>query len=274
MTMAISVGSAAEDLPTTSWAGCTAAELAALWDVPAVFLYERVGSTNDIARQLAVGDAPARSLVIADQQTRGRGRAGRSWSSPSGLGLYISQVIRPADSEFSTLPLRLGVLLANRLDRWTGGRPVAVKWPNDLLVQSRKLAGILCEAAWSGPSIDHIVIGIGINVLHRREDFPDAVRDTAVSLAELSAEPVSRFEVATAAIEALGALEAGGNWLADIGRRNALADCIVEIADSESGRVTGRGRVTGFDPEGGLVLAEGASSTVVRSGTVRIVQTP
>lgn len=276
MTTIRTLGSVSDDTDVVagSWAGCTPSELAAMWDVPAVYLYEQIGSTNDVARQLAAGGAASGSLVIADRQTRGRGRAGRVWSSPSGMGLYLSQVTRPADGDLSTLPLRLGVLLASRLDRWTEGDPVTVKWPNDLLIGGRKLAGILCEAAWSGQTIDHIVIGIGINLLHRPDDFPEEVRDQAISLAHLSREPVSRFEVATAVVEALGTLDRYPNWFDEIDRRNALADCIVEVADSESGRLTGKGRVSGFDREGGLILDDAGERHVVRSGTVRIVQRP
>src|SRR5690606_35180796 len=136
---------------------------------------------NDVARSLADAGAPAGTLVLAEQQHAGRGRMGRSWSSGPGLGLYLSFVGRPLAASLATYPLRIGVAAATALDPWTAGQ-VTIKWPNDLLLEGRKLGGILCEASWAGPTVAHMIVGIGLNILHGDSDFPADLRPLATSL--------------------------------------------------------------------------------------------
>ena len=145
--------------------GLDAAALAARLALPRVVLFEEIGSTLDEAHRLAAEGAPAGTLVLADAQTAGRGRQGRQWHSASGAGVWITVVERPADvGALGVLSLRCGLYAAEALDALAGAR-VAVKWPNDLYVGERKLAGILVETRWRGSSPDWVAVGFGLNVV-------------------------------------------------------------------------------------------------------------
>lgn len=137
-----------------------------------ILYFETIGSTNDVASGLA-GDAGAEgTVVIADAQTAGRGRRGRVWFSPPASGLYVSVILAPARARVAAeratalLTISAGVALAEAVERSTG-LPPAIKWPNDLLVGRRKLAGILAEGVLSpsGNGLQSVVLGYGINVM-------------------------------------------------------------------------------------------------------------
>lgn len=124
------------------------------------------GSSNDLALAWATEGAPDFSVVFADEQTSGRGRKGRKWHTPPGAALALSVILRPEKGEEPKVPLYTGLgalALCGAIEK--GGLQGQVKWPNDVLIKRRKVAGILCEAVWTGEAIDSIVIGIGINVL-------------------------------------------------------------------------------------------------------------
>jgi BirA family biotin operon repressor/biotin-[acetyl-CoA-carboxylase] ligase len=132
---------------------------------------ETAGSTNDIATRLADLGADEGTVVVAETQTAGRGRIGRAWFSPPGAGLYVSVILRPSPgADFSPrenptalLTLASGVALAEGVQAATG-LPAEIKWPNDLIVAKRKLAGILAEAAAQGAALHFIVLGFGVNL--------------------------------------------------------------------------------------------------------------
>src|SRR5262249_48139630 len=119
--------------------GKTASELASLLGLPRVELLSRVSSTQDVAHELAAADAPAGTLVLADEQTSGRGRQGRAWTSEPGAGIWLTLIERPTDpASADVLSLRVGLALARALDRFTA-EPVRLKWPNDVYTAGRKL---------------------------------------------------------------------------------------------------------------------------------------
>jgi BirA family biotin operon repressor/biotin-[acetyl-CoA-carboxylase] ligase len=151
--------------------GVSAADLASLLALPRVVLFHEVSSTLDIAHELGEAGAPPGTLVIADAQTAGRGRMRRSWRSEPGAGLWLTFVERPEGGELGVLALRLAIALAPTLDRFAGDR-IQLKWPNDLYVRERKLAGLLVEARWRGTRVDWLAVGLGINV--RAPDIPGA----------------------------------------------------------------------------------------------------
>lgn len=139
-----------------------------LTDLPlgGIRFYKQTGSTNDVALAWATEGATDLSLVVADEQTSGRGRLGRRWLTPPGTALALSLIIHPNPSNhnyfshFSGLgSLALTQILSER------GLPAQVKWPNDVLIDGRKTAGILVEAVWMGDQVESVVIGIGVNVL-------------------------------------------------------------------------------------------------------------
>jgi BirA family biotin operon repressor/biotin-[acetyl-CoA-carboxylase] ligase len=153
------------DLPreASSYDGVPAAALAARLGVPELLLFDQVGSTLDVAHRIAP-DASSGTLVLADEQTAGRGRHGRRWSSAPGAGIWLTLVERPSDARaLDVLALRCGLYAAEALDELAAA-PIGVKWPNDLHVGGRKLAGILIETRWRGTAPDWVAIGFGLNV--------------------------------------------------------------------------------------------------------------
>jgi BirA family biotin operon repressor/biotin-[acetyl-CoA-carboxylase] ligase len=158
-------------------------------------------STNDEAAAWARAGAPAGAVVTASAQTRGRGRLRRPWHSPPDESLYFSLVLRPALDPANLPPVTLaaGVAVAEAIAE-SGGAP-RLKWPNDLLLDGRKVAGILCETSSSGGRVEHLIVGIGVN-LHARA-FPDELSAIATSLALASGGEVDRGRFAALLCERL-----------------------------------------------------------------------
>lgn len=166
-----------------------------------LLVFNRITSTNDFLKRLARRGAATGTLVLADQQTAGRGRMGRSWQSPPGLGLWLSFILRPElpFESAGALPLAIAVVVAETLSKICG-KAFAVKWPNDILANGHKVCGILCETQISstpnfasGPNqLDHVVAGIGINVNQRPNEFSPDWRQRAVSLAMIAGHPLDR----------------------------------------------------------------------------------
>jgi len=137
-------------------------------------------STNDVLRELAEQGEEEGVVVLAEEQTAGRGTKGRSWFSPRGKGLYLSVLLRPA-RESALLPLMAGVAVAEAMAEEYSLK-IRVRWPNDLILKTKKLGGILCESSFAGSQLSYVVIGIGLNLNQEEEDFPPPLRPTAISL--------------------------------------------------------------------------------------------
>src|ERR1043165_8929440 len=128
--------------------------------------FDSIGSTNNEALAWATGGAQDLSIVIADEQTAGRGRLDRKWFTPKGAGLALSLILHPSIQEKPYLTRMVGLAALAVVDALqTRGLITQVKWPNDVLLNGRKVAGILVESVWSGEEVDCVVIGIGMNVL-------------------------------------------------------------------------------------------------------------
>ena len=127
--------------------------------------FKQIGSTNDVALAWAAADAPDLALVYAEQQTAGRGRGSHRWFTPPGAALAFSLVLRPLPDEQSSLTLfsALGALAVCEVLEAQGLRP-EIKWPNDVLLNRRKVCGILAESVWMGDKLDSLVLGIGMNI--------------------------------------------------------------------------------------------------------------
>jgi BirA family transcriptional regulator, biotin operon repressor / biotin---[acetyl-CoA-carboxylase] ligase len=160
-----------------------------------VFLPE-TDSTNLRAKDLAAGGAPEGTIVFTEKQTAGRGRKGRSWHSPEGGGIYLSLILRPAmtPSEAPKITLMTGVAAAEALLALTR-MDVRIKWPNDLLVGGKKIAGILTEISTDMDRIDYVVVGIGINVNIPRESLAPEIRESATSVLIAGGQPLPRVKV-------------------------------------------------------------------------------
>ena len=159
----------------------------------AVCCFDVVESTNIVANRLAREGATEGTLIVANAQTSGRGRLGRSWVSPPGSGLYLSIILRPGchPDWLPRLTLTAGVAVASAI-REIGMRP-QLKWPNDILIADRKVGGILTEAVFDKKRIDFAILGIGINVNTERDELPISVRRLATSLGLSLGKPVSRI---------------------------------------------------------------------------------
>jgi BirA family transcriptional regulator, biotin operon repressor / biotin---[acetyl-CoA-carboxylase] ligase len=148
-----------------------------------IHYFAAVDSTNHTARELAEQGQPGGSMVIAEEQRRGRGRRGRSWASPPGAGLWFSVVLRPAGmtpADAAPITLATAATLARCLQEETG-LAVRVKWPNDLLIGGRKAGGILTELKGEPDRVEYLIIGIGLNINHEPADFPPELRGRATS---------------------------------------------------------------------------------------------
>ncbi|MEZ5357937.1 MAG: biotin--[acetyl-CoA-carboxylase] ligase [Candidatus Zixiibacteriota bacterium] len=160
-----------------------------------VHAYKKVQSTNTIASQLASADAPEGTIVIAEEQTRGRGRLGRQWYSTEGFGIYLSMIVYPKIDPMHApgLSILTAVSLADTISGYDD-LDVKIKWPNDCLINGRKVAGILTELSSDLDHVHRAVIGIGININHRRRDFPEDIRKRATSLRAEMKETIHRVE--------------------------------------------------------------------------------
>lgn len=185
------------------WSGFTLDELRERWSRESVHLYGSVGSTNERAGELAESGAPAGTVVLAREQTEGRGRAGRRWHSPPDTGLYMSVIFRPDRIDNPVLlQLVAGLGIAAELDADFEGLDPAVKWPNDLVADDRKFGGVLSEATWEEDTPRHLVVGTGINV-GEPDGFPEGLRGGATSLQEVLDEEIPLVEVADAVLRGL-----------------------------------------------------------------------
>lgn len=180
-------------------------------------------STNSACRRLALEGAPDGTVVLADCQTAGRGRRGRSFQSPAGKGLFFSILWRPDCAPEQLLPLTaLSAVAVCRAIRQVCGAQAQIKWPNDLVLSGRKLAGILTEMALEGESghVSHVVVGIGVNVHQRLTDFDGEVAQIATSLDLTLGGSVCRAQLAAALLEEMDTLRrevlfAPEKWLAE-----------------------------------------------------------
>ena len=173
--------------------------------------FDTVDSTNNLAKQLAQQGAPHGTVLIADRQTNGRGRMGRSFSSPCGKGIYLSVILRPPcpAQELMHLTCAVAEAMCNAVENAAGLRP-GVKWINDLIVRGKKLGGILTELSVDPESglARHAIIGIGINCSQAQEDFPSEIRDIAISLDTATGKQTPRHLLAAEMILSLQKMDA------------------------------------------------------------------
>lgn len=155
--------------------------------------FPEIDSTNSNARNLAEQGAMEGEVVIAESQTHGKGRLGRSWVSPARRNLYLSVILRPKLSPLHApqITLMSAVALAETIQSFIPFPP-EIKWPNDILVHGKKVAGILTESACAADRLLFVVLGIGVNANFPQEEMPEAIRDTATSLMTLAGKPIDR----------------------------------------------------------------------------------
>lgn len=235
--------------------------------------FDTIGSTNDEALAWAATESPDLSVVIADEQTAGRGRLARKWFTPKSSALAFSLVLRPTAEERPHLTRMVGLAaLAVAEGLRKSGLDARIKWPNDILIHNRKVCGILIESVWSGDDIDCVVIGIGINVLQGSVPMEEMLQFPATSLeAELGHAP-DRVEILRDILVSfielrpqLGTDEFLKQWEDLL----ALRGTTVQVENAKAPEVTGQ--ISGLDSDGSLKIRnEHGEFVTVRFGDVRL----
>jgi BirA family biotin operon repressor/biotin-[acetyl-CoA-carboxylase] ligase len=231
-----------------------------------LYFFRDTVSTNAVAMMLAEAGVPEGAVVIADSQTKGRGRLRkREWHSPPGLNLYTSIILRPAFDAVLTSPLALvaGVAVAELLSHYCHGR-IAVKWPNDVLINGKKACGILAEVKTAGKKAQFVILGIGLNINMTKEALPPHLRKSATSLLGETGAELSRLKVTSELYEQVGKfykifLHDGFGCIRDLWHEYAW----ISGRDVEAtfGEETFRGRAVGVDETGALILIDGKGKT-------------
>lgn len=220
---------------------------------PRIHVPVTTSTMDDVARHAADG-APEGLIVTADHQTAGKGRAGRSWIDTPGAALLVSILLRPKlpPSALSTLPLIIGMAVADTIENLSGVSP-SLKWPNDVLIDDRKIAGILVQTRSATSGVDFAVGGIGINIMTQ----PGSTSTHSVSLHQISTSVLTPGDALEALLLCLNIryeqfLASGGRPdLGDWTRRAAFLNQWVRVVDSGNER---SGRFDGIDPDGALLL--------------------
>jgi BirA family transcriptional regulator, biotin operon repressor / biotin---[acetyl-CoA-carboxylase] ligase len=239
--------------------GLTSGELARRLALPTVAAYESIGSTLDAAHVLAEQGAAPGTLVIADAQTSGRGRLGRAWRSEPGAGIWLTLIERPADvTSLEVLSLRVGLALAPALEPFSRGA-VSLKWPNDLYVGRKKLAGILTEARWRDGRPEWVAIGVGINLRAPEGEQ----RATGLDVG------VTRMSVLEAVVPGVRAAAAATGPLGDAERAAFAAR---DLASGWPCLEPREGTVRGIDASGALLIEVASGIVSVRAGSLVLAE--
>ncbi len=247
------------------WEGRPVEEWARRWDVPHVEAYGELPSTNDRLCVLAEAGAAHFTVVTADSQTAGRGRSGKRWESPAGMGLWISFLVR-SDSEVpSTLvPILVGLAATRALERLCPSLKPGIKWPNDIEVEGRKLGGILCEGAGPGA----IVVGVGLNLWQGIADFDPALKERAASMEMAGCTGVSRSRVASELLSAARSLVDSPPTFLDERLRKEVRDRDILIGRTVRTEVGVAGRAIGIAADGALLVEVEGRVQEIRAGGV------
>jgi len=246
--------------------------------------FDQIGSSNIEAAQWAAADAPDLALVIADEQTAGKGRQGRTWFTPPGGALAFSLVLRPGATADAALQsahhvLRftaLGTLaVCTALEDKYGLHP-QIKWPNDVLLQGRKTCGVLAESQWQGESLSAIILGIGINIAANSAPPDDQVAFPATYLENFAGQQVDRLELLRSILERLlewrQRLDSPA-FITAWDQRLAFKNEWVQVFDgSESSRsAANRSFLVGLDDQGRLMMKDQAENPfTLLTGEVRL----
>jgi len=239
-----------------------AAALARRWGIPQCGVFRTLPSALDAIHDLGAQGVPGGTVVLAEEQTAGRGRDGRTWRSPAG-GVWLGMLLRAPVPVAGVLSLRIGLVLADVVEAVVPGRRPALKWPNDVLVNDRKVAGILCESRWQGDALQWLGVGIGINVANA---VPAELEQQAISLSELR-PGVRRIDVLDVLVPALVRLTAHGAQLTEF---ECAAFARRDWLRGRQIRAPLAGRAAGIRPDGALLVDTGAGTTMVRDGHVEL----
>ena len=237
--------------------------------------FSTIDSTNTYAKKLAIQGAPQGTVVIAEAQSAGRGRLGRTFHSPAGKGMYLSLILRPncPAQELMHLTCAVGYSACNAVEKASGIRP-GIKWINDLVLNKKKLGGILVELSLKPGSslVDYAIIGIGINCLHATEDFPEELQNIATSLSIEGNHEISPAAIAAAVVTELWKTTAKLFIEKAQLMESYSHDCItlgqqIVVIRGDEKRY---GTAVAIDQDGQLIVDFGGTSEAVSSGEVSI----
>jgi BirA family biotin operon repressor/biotin-[acetyl-CoA-carboxylase] ligase len=221
-------------------------------------VFEQTTSTNDVIEKLARDGVKEGAVVFAESQTKGRGRLGRKWISPERKGLWFSVLLRPdlRPQEATQLTVASATALRRAIQSETGLHP-EIKWPNDILIGGKKVAGILTELSAELDRVRHVILGIGVDVNLGASEFPPELRRLATSLKIESGKTISRSELATAILRELDGDYAriGGGRFAEVADEwEAHCQTIGRNVTIQTGDRKIRGRAESLDDDGALLL--------------------
>lgn len=240
----------------------------------AVHFLESTDSTNNVAFALAKGGASEGTVVIADAQTKGKGRLSRVWQSPAGCNIYTSIILRPHISPVFApqMTLMAGVAVAECLSRYCPTR-VRLKWPNDVKISNKKVCGILSEMSASSLGLDFVIVGIGVNVNMTKDDFDPTFRDISTSLKEETGSDISRLDLIAGLYDHVGEfykmfLKNGFEPIRKIWLKyaNNMGKCVSIVFKDD----IQKGRVIGIDEYGALLIEEGNNIKRITAGDVSL----
>lgn len=240
------------------------------------FYYPSVDSTNKQARILASQGYPEGTIVVAEMQTEGRGRRGRNWYSPAGQGIYMSLILRPSIplKEISRISLMKAVAVAETLQEELD-LPARIKWPNDILINDRKIAGLLSEAITDMDGIEYIVIGIGLNINNPESNFPDDFRTDPTSVLAEKKQPVSRVKLIQSLLAKLEHhyfMLQKGDFAETLSTGKRLSMVIGQKVSLETSQGLVTGRAVDIDDDGFLLVVDGAGvQHTVISGEIDVL---
>jgi BirA family biotin operon repressor/biotin-[acetyl-CoA-carboxylase] ligase len=229
------------------------------------FYYDRVGSTNDVAQNKIAEGVPNRTLIVADEQYQGRGRRGRSWLTPRGAGLAFSVIFFPRPGGIQAENLNratgLGALSVAQALREYFSLPAEIKWPNDVLIQGKKVGGVLVESDWEGDMLRDVVLGVGINVHPHPVLEEETLNFPATSLEKASGKEWERPLVLAKVLETML------DWVPEISSssflsawENLLAFRSQVVQLMKEGKVVAEGKIAGLAEDGSLVLEMGSGN--------------
>jgi len=235
-------------------------------EISQAFFYKEIPSTNLDAMTRGRLAAPAGTLIVADSQSKGRGRLDRRWESPLGKGLYFSMLLRPemkaANAPLVNLAVGLGIA---KVLREAGVASAKVKWPNDVVVDKKKLAGVLTEMVTKKDKVDFIVVGVGVNILTEASDFSAETSSIATSLKQIENKAWDRGEILenlvpailheTKQLVAAGANELTSRWETESGMVGERIRAKLQDREVE-------GEVTGLAPDGQLKIRTAAGENL------------
>jgi len=241
-----------------------------------VSAFNSVKSTNDLTTQMAERGAPNGTIVTAEQQTKGRGRFSRSWYSPPSAGIYLSILLRPRfkPEKAPGMSIMSALALADAVSHFAPGM-VKIKWPNDLLIGGKKTAGFLTELSAERDKINHVVVGIGINVNHGVGSFPEEIRATATSIRRAIRKKVNRVELLQrflVCFEKEYEIYSRHGLRKSLSRVRRYSSLIGSHVKIKSGRNITEGMAVDIAPDGSLILECDGARKIISAGEVTVVK--